>query len=184
MTKMQIIAKTILTVLGIHIVLVLCHLYLTRYVGPVDKLPALLAEDLPTLLAHTAFCAGFTALVVSAAYFMIANNHDLALRMAGPGRAMDRQAQMTWLTKSLRTGLVFAGLMMLPGFMPKGYSLNDSLIDTIFMCTKAVLTLYLICGAPHFVRWQTGRSLRQTVTAGQAETSNFSAESSERTPNG
>lgn len=183
MTRMQIIAKTVLTVLGVHIVLALCHLYLTGYVGPAEKLPILLAERLPVLLAQTMFCVSFTTLAAFVAYLMVFNNDSLARKMAGPGQEIDIQAQMKWLTKSLRTGLVFIGLMLLPGFMPKAYSVNNSLIDTIFMCTKAVLTLYLICGAPHFVRWQSKRSLRQVANIEQVETPNSSATSPERTPN-
>ena len=184
MTRMQIIAKTVLTVLGVHIVLTLCHLYLTQYVGPVEKLPLFLAEELPMLLVAIAFCAGFTALAALAAHLMVINNDGLALKIAGPGQEMDRQAQMTWLTESLRTGLVFTGLMLLPGFIPRVYSIHDSLIDTSFMYTKAVLTLYLLCGAPHFVRWQSRRSLRQVADIEQGETSNSSTTSPERTPDG
>ena len=153
MTKMQIIAKTVLTVLGIHVVLTLYYLYLARYVGPVEKLPILLAQAM--------FCVSFTTLAALVACLMVFNNDSLARKMAGPGQEIDKRAQMEWLTKSLRTGLVFAGLTLLPGFMPKGYSLNDSRIVTMFICAKAVLALYLVCGAPHFVRWQTRRSLRR-----------------------
>ncbi len=174
MTKMQIIAKTVLTVLGVRIALSLYHFYLLRYVGPVEKLPALLAQ--------IASWVGFTALVAFVAYLMVFSNDSLARKMAGPGQEIDKRAQMEWLTKSLRTGVVFAGLMLLPGFMPKGYSLNDSRIVTMFICAKAVLTLYLVCGAPHFVRWQTRRSLRQIAYIEQAETSNFTTKSPERTP--
>ncbi len=175
MTKMQIIAKTVLTVLGIHIVLTLYYLYLARYVGPVGKLPVLLAQ--------IASCVGFTTLAAFIAYLMVFDNDSLARKMAGPGQEIDKRAQMTWLTKSLRTGLVFAGLMLLPGFTPKGYSLNYSPIVTMFICAKAVLTLYLICGAPHFVRWQTRRSLCRIANIEQAETPNSSTSSPERTPN-
>ena len=175
MTRMQIIAKTVLTVLGIHIVLTLYHFYLLRYVGPLGKLPVLLAQMVS--------CVSFTALVAFVAYLMVFNNDILALKMAGPGQEIDKRAQMEWLTKSLRTGLVFAGLTLLPAFTPKGYSLNDSPIVTMFICAKAVLTLYLICGAPHFVRWQARRSLRQIAHIEQAETSDSSTTSPERTPN-
>ena len=174
MTKMQIIAKTVLTVLGIHIVLTLYHFYLLRYVGPFEKLPMLLAQAM--------FCVSVTTVAAFLAYLMVFNNDNLALKMAGPGQEIDNRAQMKWLTKSLRTGLVFAGLMLLPGFTPKGHSLNDSPIVTMFICARAVLTLYLICGAPHFVRWQTRRSLRQIAYIEQAETSNFTVKSPERTP--
>ena len=174
MTKMQIIAKTVLTVLGIHIALTLYHFYLLRYAGPVGKLPILLVQ--------TMVCVSFTTLAGFIAYRMVFNNDSLARKMAGPGQEIDKRAQMAWLTKSLRTGLVFAGLTLLPGFTPKGYSLNDSPIITIFMCARAVLTLYLICGAPHFARWQARRSLCQIADIEEAETSNSSTSSPERTP--
>jgi len=175
MTKMQIIAKTVLTALGIHVVLTLYYLYLARYMGPVG--------DLPVLLAQIVSCVGLTALASFVTYLMVFNNDSLARKIAGPGQEMDKRAQMEWLTKSVRTGLVFAGLMLLPGFMPKRYSVDDSLIVTMFICAKAVLTLYLVCGAPHFVRWQTRRSLRRIAYIEQVETPDFTITGPERTPN-
>lgn len=176
MTKMQIIAKTVLTVLGIHIIITLCSIYLTRFVRPVDLVP---------ILAQALFCSSFVGLVALATHLMVVNNDALALKMAGPGQEMDRHDQMAWLTKSFRTGLVFTGLMLLPGFIPKAstaYTIYDSLPGSIFIYTKAILTLYLLCGAPHFVSWQTRRSLRQITNTEETKDLNSYATSPERTP--
>ena len=170
---MQIIAKAILTVLGIYIILHLYQVCLIQYVGPAKEVP---------ILAQILFCASFTASGMLVAFCMIINNDSLAIRMAGPGQKMDRPAQILWLAKSLRIGLVFTGLMLLPQFAymvrPAGYPL----IDALFMYTKAALALYLLCGVPHFVRWQIKRTLLGISNAETTETSNPHTNSPERTP--
>jgi len=191
MTKMQIIAKSVLTVLGVYAVIVLYHYY------PVHSGSATGRAAFGRNLAF--FCV-FTAFAAVAVYFLAFNNDELARKIAGPGRREDRRIQTELLAKSLRVGLVFAGLMLLPKSIPAILDAPSSLgtgLDNIFIFNrmpqveglfvgeqfksiyglfKAALAVYLVLGAPHFVRWQCNCLLRRTSCIEPA----IDAESSER----
>ena len=183
MTKIQIIAKTALTVLGIYAVVTLYGVYPGRYVYQPDKTP---------ILQEFALLCTFTILVGFVAYFMVFDNNRLSGKLTGPGQLLEGQTQATLLVKSLDVGLVFTGLMLLPGSAPtlvkiaKTFflirpALNEIIISrstpnmlrlsytqwytSTYHLLKAVLTVYLICGAPHFVRWQAKHSGQQTASA-------------------
>ncbi len=179
MTKIQIIAKTILTVLGIYAVVTLYGFYPGRYVYRPDKM---------LMLQEFALLCTFTILLGFVAYFMVFHNDRLSGKLAGPGEPLDTATESAWLVKSLRVGLVFTGLMLLSGSAPtlvkiaKAFFLirpavNEIIISkstpnmlrlsysqwytSIYHLLKAVLTIYLICGAPHFTRWQIKHTLGQ-----------------------
>ncbi len=183
MTRVQIIAKTLLTVLGIYAVVTLYRFYLPRY--------AYLSDEMPIFQKLVLLCA-FTVVVSFVAYFMVFNNTRLSSKLAGPGPQLDSATQAAWLVKSLRMGLVFIGLMLLPNSIPvmaKALKLfflirtavNDIVIsksipkildlsyrqwfNVLYDFLKALLALYLICGAPHFVRWQAKHSGQATTSA-------------------
>ncbi len=196
MTKMQILAKTTLTVLGIYAVLTLCNSYPGRFMYIREQ-----SAIMPEILSLSAF----TVLAALAVYFMIFNNTTFSKRIAGPGEIPKPRKQIDLLGKSLRVGLVFAGLMLLPTSIPtlikipKMFLLIGSAIDDIVISKryprmlilsysewfrniydflKAMLALYLICGAPGFIRLQVRHSLRR-----QAEFANLSITNSERAEN-
>lgn len=179
MTRIQIIAKTILTVLGIYAVVTLYRFYPGRYAYRPDETP--IFQELVLLCA-------FTVVVGFVAYFMVFNNNRLSVKLAGPGPQLDRSAETAWLTKSLRVGLVFGGLMLIPDSIPviiktlKLFLLirpavNDIVISksiprilelsypqwfrVIYDFLKSLLALYLIWGAPHFIRWQIRKTFEQ-----------------------
>lgn len=189
MTKMQIIAKSVLTVLGVYAVIVLYYYYPVNFGSATGR--ASFGRDLAS------FCV-FTAFAAVAVYFLAFNNYELARKIAGPGRHEDRHAQAALLAKSLRVGLVFAGLMLLPKSIPSILGAPSSLgtgLDNIFIFNrtpqienlfvrpqfrsicglfKAALAVYLILGAPHFVRWQCNRLLLQPPLIEQSIDSQFS----------
>ena len=183
MTRVQIIAKTLLTVLGIYAVVTLYRFYLPRY--------AYLPDEMPIFQKLVLLCA-FTVVVGFVAYFMVFNNNRLSGKLVGPGRPLDRVTQASWLAKSLRIGLVFVGLMLIPDSIPVVIktlklfflirtAVNDIMIsksipkildlsyrqwlNVLYDFLKALLALYLICGAPHFVRWQAKHSGQATTSA-------------------
>jgi len=198
MTRMQIIAKTVLTVLGIYTILTLCRLYAPPYVSPEGEL---------SVWWHVAFFAGFTPLATLVVVFLIFNNDGIARKMAGPGPIADRQTQTAWLIRSLRVGLVLTGLMLLPKSIPVVLDISYFVASTFknsfrpgiypdilgasartrfeyaYNLIKAVLALYLICGAPHFVRRQARHSLRRFGDIEQPEMPDSCTASPERTLN-
>lgn len=196
MTKMQILTKTTLTVLGIYAVLTLCNSYPGRF---------MYIREQPAIMPEIISLSAFTVLAALAVYFMIFNNTTFSKRIAGPGEIPEPRKQIDLLGKSLRVGLVFAGLMLLPRSIstlikiPKMFLLIGSAIDDIVISKryprmlmlsysewfrniydflKAMLALYLICGAPGFIRLQVRHSLRR-----QEEFANLSITNSERAEN-
>lgn len=168
-----------LTISGIYALVLLYAAHPGRYVYQPDKTP---------ILQEFALLCTFTILVGFVAYFMVFHNNRLSSSLAGPGLLLDSRTQADWLVKSLRVGLAFTGLMLLPGSAPtlvkiaKTFflirpALNEIIISkstpnmlrlsyaqwytSIYHLLKAVLAIYLICGAPHFIRWQIKHTLGQ-----------------------
>jgi len=194
MAKMQIIAKAVLTVLGIYALVTLLFCQRWFFLSSQQSV-------LPKILY-------FAALVVLAAFivfFTIFSNDSLARKMAGPGDQLTPAAKALWLTASLRLALVFTGLMLLPNSIPtiakilKIPFLIRPAVSEMFLfkslptvlnlppeawfritCDffKAILTVYLICGAPSFIRWQLKHSLRHQSNAEQSENANSSTTNS------
>lgn len=198
---MQIVAKAVLTVLGIYAVVTLYRFYPSRYISPTEQ-PAILQEIL--------LFSAFTIFVAFIAYLMIFNNATLSRKMAGTGENLESENQAIWLIQSFRVGLILTGLMLLPNSSPAIIrilkipflirpAVNDILtsksVPNIFRLSyaqwykniydflKMVLALYLICGAPHFIRWQLKHSLRRESNIEQAENPDSSVTNSERFEN-
>ena len=201
MTKMQTLAKTTLTVLGIYAVLTLCNSYPGSF---------MYRREQPAIMPEILFLSAFTVLATLAVYFIIFNNTTFSKRIAGPGEIPEPRKQIDLLGKSLRIGLVFTGLMLLPRSIPtltktpKMFLLIGSAIDDIVISKryprmlilsysewfrntydflKAMLALYLICGAPHFIRWQLKHTLCRKFNIDQTEIPNSSIANSERAEN-
>jgi hypothetical protein len=84
MTKMQIFAKTVLTVLGIYAVVTLYRFYPGRYAYRPDETP--IFQELGLLSA-------FTIVVGFIVYFTVFNNTRLSGNLAGPGPQLDSTTQ-------------------------------------------------------------------------------------------
>jgi len=177
MTRMQTITKTVLMVLGIYGVVTLWRSYPGQYHYP-DEAPVIL--QVLCLLA-------FAVLTVLIMYLMVFDNDSLCHKMTGAEDDSARAEQPALLTKSLRIGLVFTGLMLLPNSMPAMikipklfFLIRPAVSDiitsrdvpnmlrlsgaewfrNIYNLLKVILAIYLVCGAPHFVRWQLRHSRR------------------------
>jgi hypothetical protein len=201
MTRMQILAKTTLTGLGIYAILALCNAYPGRY---------MYRREQPAIVPEILSLGSFAVLGALAVYFMISNNTAFSKRIAGPGQILDPGSQALWLAKSLRVGLVLAGLMMLPRSIPimvkipKIFflirpALNDIIISksvphalklsysewfrNIYGLLRAILTLYLIYGAPHFTRWQVKQNRHSQTNIERIESPNSSITTPERAEN-
>jgi len=178
MAKMQIIAKALLTVLGIYALVTLLF-----------SQPWFFASLQQSVLPKILYFAAFAVLTAFIVFFTIFSNDSLARKIAGPGDQLTPAARALWLTASLRLALVFAGLMLLPDsittmakilkipflirpavskmFLFKSLPTVLNLPPTEWfriICDlfKAILAVYLICGAPSFIRWQLKHSLRHT----------------------
>ena len=198
MTRMQILAKTTLTVLGIYAVATLCNQYPGAY---------MYRREQPAIIPEILSLSAFAVLAALAVYFIIFNNSGFSKRIAGPGEILDPRSRALWLAKSLRVGLVFAGLMLLPRSIPAMVkipkifflirpALNDIIISksvpnilklsysewlrNIYGFLRAILALYLIYGAPRFICWQVKHSARQESNIEQKVTAKCPSTNSER----
>ena len=178
MTRMQLIAKSDLVSLGIYAVVTLCW-YLTHVIP---------SFNLPSCLVGTLCFTVFAVFIAVTTFFLIFNNDSLARKMAGPGDQLNPATKALWLTASLRVASVFCGLILLSASIPtirnillvpirirpfiNEIFLFDSYPKTLLMpfskwCKiiynflKMILAVYLLCGAPHFVRWQFRHSIFQ-----------------------
>jgi len=145
-------------------------------------------RERPAIVPEILSLSAFTVLAALAVYLMIFNNTKFSKRIAGPGEILRPGTQRALLVKSLRVGLVVAGLMLLPRSIPTMVkipkifflirpALNDIIVcksvpdilrlshsewfTNIYGFLRAILALYLIYGAPRFIRWQVKHSVRQ-----------------------
>lgn len=176
MTRMQIIAKAGLISLGIYAVVNLCW-----YLG--IQIPL---SNLTSPLSYILCFAVFAVFIAIITFFLIFNNNSLARKIAGPGDKLNPAAQTLWLSSSLRVAVVFCGLILLSASIaiirnillvplhirpiineiflfdrfPRQLLMSFSKwCEIIYNFLKIILAVYLLCGAPHFVRWQFRHSI-------------------------
>ena len=201
MTRMQIIAKAGFVSLGIYAVVNLCW-YLTHVIPSFNT---------PSPLIGILCFAVFAVFIAVITFYLIFNNDSLARKMAGPGDQLNPAAKALWLAASLRVAAVFCGLILLSASIPTirnillvpiriGPFINEIfLFDSfpkpllfpfskwcriIYNFLKLILAVYLLCGAPHFVRWQFRHSIIrcQPITQ-KTEPENSPITNSERVDN-
>lgn len=200
MTKMQIVAKTVLIILGIYAVITLCY-YLSM-------LQLIQSTRSSTFILFFAVLAIITTAIV---FFVIFKNDNSSRKMAGDGEELNPTNEAIWLAASLRLGAVLCGLILLSTSIPTILSILLSpiyirtLVNEIFLFegfpkllmfplskwltmiynfAKAVLAIYLLCGAPQFIRWQLKHStVHRQPNTGKIETTNFPITNSERPSN-
>jgi len=168
---MQIIAKAVLTFLGISAVINLC--------GNLSMLPSLTQNT--SGLRVILFLPVVIILIIAIVYLLIIKNDWLAHQMAGPGEELNSGSEALWLAGSLRLVAIFYGLILLSTSIPTilnivvstlriGPLINEiftfkafpkSLIFTpyqwssmIYNFLKVILAVYLLCGWPQFIRFQ------------------------------
>lgn len=167
-TKEQTIAKALLTAMGIHFSVVFCAYF---NLGPATE----------SCLSVWVFNGAMLALVGVLLYGLVFNNDKWAVLMA-PANPGQTPASLVWQVITLRTTLVFCGLLLLYhsvghlwlllGFivLPTGlrYAIQTMVVSgpvvwvqslehpmvQIIETAKLLLSLYLLAGAPRFVRAQ------------------------------
>jgi hypothetical protein len=169
MTKMQIIAKAVLTFLGIGAIVNLSIGTLIFQGQDVSITQVVLSSSVVIIL------------LIATAYFFIFKNDWLVYKMAGPGEKPNPESEILWLAASLRMVAILYGLMMLSTSMPTILNIIvsplhiRSLVNEIFMFRafpksltfkpyqwsymtfnflRAILAVYLLYGWPQFIRFQ------------------------------
>ncbi len=179
---MQIIAKTALSILGLHVAVVL-YSNLETTVGMLFYR----IHNPPPLISITYLCV-FALLVLLLIVYFVFRNNGLAVCISGSGEHLPLEQQRKWLIISLRLALFFYGFALLSDTVGTiirflftvmssevgdwlTYVLNSRSLPPaldlvasrwcgiIVNATKACLACYFIFGAPHFIRWQLKHSV-------------------------
>ena len=172
-TKMQIIAKAVLTFLGISAVVNFCQ-YLSALTSTTQAQGA-------STLRIILFLLVVTISIIAIAYFLIFKNDWLACKMAGSGEKLNRENKALWLAGSLQMVAISYGLILLSTSIPTILNIvisplyirtliseiftfrtfPKSLIFTpyqwsymIYNFLKALLAIYMLYGWPQFIRFQ------------------------------
>lgn len=172
-TKMQIIAKAVLTFLGISALVNFC--FTLRMLTSATQ-----TQD-TSILRVILFLPVVIILLIAIVYLLIFKNDWLACKMAGTGEKLDPESETLWLAGSLRMVAIFYGLLLLSTSIPTILNIVASplyirpLVNEIFTFKtfpkslvftpyqwssivynflQAMLAVYLLYGWPQFVRLQ------------------------------
>ncbi len=174
MTKMQIIAKAVLTFLGLSAFVNLSQNFRTM---------TSLSETQDSSVFQVVLFSAFVAiLLIATVYWLILKNDWLVRKIAdGSGENLDLGDEILWLTASLRMVALFYGLLLLsssittilnilalPFYLrplvseiftfrtfPKSLAFAPHLWSYMtYNFFEALLAVYLLCGWPQFIRYQ------------------------------
>ena len=190
MSRMHLIARLVLTALGVQVLI----LFLDA-LGIASRF-RLTGPDLGWLQG---LCwAVVWLLLFGLAYWLFFRSEGTAIRMAGPVSEGDQHVDTIWIAAGFRAIFVLCGLLILvsrietlvrvAAFFPTGprvlvemivYKYVDERFDMPFIYwaeafvnfCKGILGIYLILGAPQYVRWQVNKfclpTLREAKVAGR-----------------
>ena len=173
MSKLQIIAKTALTVIGIHAIVLLL------------RPPNYILHPPASWWQQSVSYVLLISLIIIIGRLLIFKNDFIACRITGPGEKLPPNRAAGILVCSYRVALVFYGLYLLSSSTRQFNMLitilnpvairnwfNDTIyggFDFLGFCTSTrdslphliiiTLIIYLIFGAPHFVRLNAKRIL-------------------------
>jgi len=172
MNKMHTTAKIAAGILGIYL-LIFTVLTLIRnlsfmfmYMGK---------GNMPSLMAVAAFLCITLGFVGAVFYFLIYRSDLFANKIVGKEELPDVECTFNWFPFAMRLTAVVVGFLFLEkaivvwdilishiGFIFKSATFKGMdqvhLYGVIFLIYLAV-SVYLLCGAPHFVRWQVKKTI-------------------------
>jgi hypothetical protein len=173
MNKMHALAKIILSAIGIYFTIRLLS-QLPYVIFMFYSKPSW--ETVGSLSFSVLFYTGATAVLV---YLLIYKRENLAKKIVGSEQLPEPDSQIQWLPVALRLICVAGGIYFLNtvlwqttyvigqfAIFKAGESTHvhiyppfnyQSLLPWIIMLICGV---YLVCGAPHFVRWQVKKTLQ------------------------
>jgi NADH:ubiquinone oxidoreductase subunit 5 (subunit L)/multisubunit Na+/H+ antiporter MnhA subunit len=169
MNKMHSLTKIILTCMGIYFAILLISQILfalsMAIAGP--SRISIIALFLSLLFAILYLAALF--------YLFFYKREKLAERIVGTDSAAEPDSQIQWLPVAFRLASVIAGLYCLQNILWHIMRLVDllftynqnknvqtfhlSLQEGLSLSITLIFTIYLLCGAPHFVRWHVKKIL-------------------------
>jgi hypothetical protein len=172
----QIIAKTLLCMCGIYTLLtILLQSFMLNNIVFEGRSYWEIVVGILTIIV-------FISVICSIIYFLIIENNWLVMKILPEEEAVGNPKK--WFTASLRVGLVFLGLILFAKGMDKNLSIVYSLAKLPSQCRdlitniiqgnrifadrvnfyeichvlRLIIVVYLIAGAPHFIKWQLKRN--------------------------
>ncbi len=172
MNDLQKLAKIMLVGIALYILI-------NSAIQIVGSLAFLISSKTDVYHTIEGMLAGYVFLAVAAAtviYFLIYRSEWLAKKIVG--RADQQQQNLWWVPVAFRLVCVFVGIYVMSWFLPQlgrtityfltarqpGYTASPYLHiwTNLLQCVVlGVPGLYLLFGAPHFVRWQVKKTIQQ-----------------------
>jgi len=172
MNRIHSFAKVALAAIGIFFALRIAPQLLTVF---------MIVKMSPSVMSYwvaAAWAAALGLCIVILLYVFVYKREQLAKRIAGEDDLNKQDSQMHWLPVAFRLVCIAGGLyglylvlFQVPYFIIQYISYTHSQLTTVYgqWITERVLSLlivlaiaiYLLCGAPHFVRWQVKKTLEQ-----------------------
>ena len=173
MTKIEIIAKAVLTFLGLSAFVNLSQNFRMMTSLSQTQDASVLRDILLSLLV--------TILLIATVYWLILKNDWLVHKIAGSSENLDPESETLWLTASLQMVAILYGLILLTGSIatilnilalplyirplvneiftfgtfPKSiYPVPNPWSHAIYNLFRTFLTVYLLYGWPQFIRYQ------------------------------
>jgi len=178
MNKMHSLAKIVVVAMGLFFALSLIEgmvmLATTIIFMGLEGTGRSTAEVITALI-----CSAFPVLCTGVLCYLCLCKHELlALRIVGTNEPTEPDSQIDWLPVAFRLACVVAGLYLLhtvlwgtlglvqlylssksQGFDPVPRLINSESLLRLFV--PLPIGIYLVCGAPHFVRWHVKKTLEQ-----------------------
>jgi hypothetical protein len=175
MNKMHTLAKIMLSAIGIFFILrLLSQLPLAIYYFYSKPSWETAVVSLLSLL----LTAG---LIIVLLYFFFYKNENLAQKIVGSEQLPEPESQIQWLPVALRLICISGGLYFLCAVLWQAEHVMgqfavfkaEARVHTIYTyplftyqsvlpwIVRLICGVYLLCGAPHFVRWQVKKTLQQ-----------------------
>jgi hypothetical protein len=172
-TKMQIIAKAVLTFLGLSA--------FVNFSQNFTIMTSSMQIRYTSVLWDILFSLFVIILLIAIVYWLILKNDWLVRKILGPGEKLDQESETLWLTGSLRMVAVLYGLILLSGSITTILNILAlplyirPMMNEIFTSGtspktltftprqwsymtydffKALLAVYLLYGWPQFIRFQ------------------------------
>jgi hypothetical protein len=169
MNKMQALAKTLLTIIGVYwLIMIGFNLLSILYVwgNILSRSSSGMELDDMLVIIPSLLIIIFSIIVI---LYILKKRDKLALKIAGSPEIQNIDAEIKWIPFAYRLISVLTGMYCLyracgsiPGIAAKlfygsKYPIPYGNYSTLIL--SLIAGIYLLCGAPHFVRWQTKKTI-------------------------
>ena len=173
MNKMQTIARITFAGIAFYIILDLAKSILSSlyFIGHAGELPLI------SLLMSFVAIGGMIILGVIIARELILRGEKWACRIVTQAQDYEAEEKTNWLPTTYHIIAIGLGILLIWWTIPsifqfvssfllslnpdykQFYTISRLLPTLISVIVRLIITVYLLCGAPHFVRWQVNKTL-------------------------